>query len=714
MARSYERRLRILMALPIALGLVAVARLYQLQVLQGQDYQRQAEEALVAPRQSLPPLRGRILDRVGRVLVSDEPAHDVAIHYGILSMNPPYLSLYADHLRRHEAQWRAATDAELEAEVKSRIETMWLTLEQVSGVPLRELKRRRDGVCEAVERLRRHIWRTRHRRGLLEPFEKLRLQEEDLFHPILADVSPEVRTRLELTLAGLPFIRIQPSVRRVWSEAAEPFCHLLGRLGQVSTAAIEEDPLRDDPLACYRAGDAAGVSGVEALAEHLLRGRRGYEERFRDGKLKDRVPPADGLDVTLTLDSDWQRRISELLTEAVRKLPQATGASCVVLDVRTREVLALVSVPIYSREDIRLRYEQLRDDARRLPLLFRAVQGEYQPGSILKPVALLAGFAAGIVDPAKPVFCDGVYMPNSTKWHCWTYWRGLPGHGYLTAEEAIQHSCNVYFYDLGQRLGAGRLTEFLRLFVQGRETGTEPAGGTGLIEERSGLIPTLDWMLSQRSRPFRPADGRNYAIGQGEILLTPLQAANLYATIATGWFQAPVLRSRESGPQPRIPIAGVSDSAWQLVRRGLYRCVNEPGGTAYNYARLDHLEICGKTGSAQCAPRVVARRYTFRNPAGASEHTVVAPSLEAACEQLGLPLDTRPYKSEVVERFPPKDAETGKTPTHAWFAGFAPYRQPKVALAVLIEYGGGGGHAAGPVAREIFQMLLDDPSGHLR
>ncbi len=602
MARTFERRLRVLMALPILFGLAVVLRLYQLQVLQGRDYQQQAEDALVAPRQFLPPLRGRILDRQGNILVSDEPAHDATIHYGLLSMNPAYLSLVAEHVRRQEPAWRAASESELHAEVSSRIAALWLTLEQVSGVPLKDLSHRRDAVCEAVERLRRHIGQTRQRQGLLEPFEKLRLQEEDLFHPILGDISPEVRTRLEMELSGLPFIRIEPSVRRVWSDSAEPLCHLLGRLGQVSMSLIEEDPLRDDPLACYRAGDAAGISGIEALAENMLRGKRGCEDHFRDGALKQRAHPIDGLDVQLTIDVDIQRRIADLLTAAVAQIPTATGASCVVLDVETREVLALVSIPTYSREDLRLRYEKLRDDTRRLPLLFRAVQAEYQPGSILKPAALLAGFAAQVVDPAQPVFCDGVYMPNSTKWHCWTFWRGMPGHGYLNAEEAIQHSCNVYFYDLGQRLGAKRLTDFLSLFVQGRVAGGPPSVGTGLIEERPGLIPTLDWMTSRRHRPSRPADGRNYAIGQGEIQITPLQAANLFATIATGRYQSPTLVSNAGCERPTVRIDGIPESAWQLVRRGLYRCVNEPGGTAYNYARMDDLEVCGKTGRAQCAP----------------------------------------------------------------------------------------------------------------
>lgn len=710
----FERRLKIFLAFPILCGLIIAGRLVHLQIVRGAEYAQLAEDALVSPRQYLPPLRGRILERYGSVVVSDEPAHDVTVHYGILSMSRPYLLLLADHFRKQNPHWRTLTDQAVEAEVERRIQDMWLTLERVSGVPLGQLRQRRDALCDSVERLRHHIWRLRHERGLGEPLQKLRLQEEDLFHPVLSDITPEVRTRVELALSDIPFVRVEPSVRRVWAEDTESLCHLLGRLGQASAEAINDDPLREDSLACYRAGDQVGLSGVEALGEQMLRGKRGFEEKYRDGKPKELVPPIDGLDVQLTIDLELQRRVAELLAQAVSDSPPATGASCVIIDVESREILAMVSLPTFDRERLRNRFESLRDDAKGLPLLFRAVQAEYQPGSIVKPVTLLAGMAAGLADAQRTVFCDGTFIPGSTKWHCWTHWRQLPGHGAIGAEEAIQHSCNVYFYDLGQRLGAARLTEFLRLFIQGRDPQSGVPQGTGLIEERPGLIPTLGWMKTNRHRMFRPADGRNFAIGQGEMQVTPLQAANLFATIATGAFRSPTIIANDLRPRPTLPIAGAAEGDWQLTRRGLYRCVNEVGGTGYNYARMENLKICGKTGSAQCARRVVEQRFSFLGGQdGLSELSAIAATREGACELLGLAADARPYKTEVVARWPPLDPETGKSPTHAWFAGFAPYEEPRIALAIIIEYGGSGGRTAGPVAREIFQTLIDSPRGYL-
>ncbi|HVP09852.1 MAG TPA: penicillin-binding transpeptidase domain-containing protein, partial [Phycisphaerae bacterium] len=495
-------------------------------------------------------------------------------------------------------------------------------------------------------------------------------------------------------------------------------CHVLGGMGQVSAEMIRSDPKPDDWLACYRAGDEAGVTGVERLGEEMLRGKRGFEERYLDGQLKGCAAPIDGLDVQLTIDLSLQRRIEEILTEAVKGHPPSTGASCVVIDVATREVLAMVSVPTFQWSQFQQDYTALRDDAIHMPLLFRAVQAEYQPGSIVKPACLLAGFSYNLVNPAETVFCSGQLIPGTDKWHCWTHWRGMSGHGPMNAEDAIKNSCNVYFYTLGQKVNGERLTRFYRLALRGQIDDSSPQLGTGLIEERSGLIPTREWMKEQRHRGFRQADGRNYAIGQGELSITPLQAANLFATLAEGRYRAPTIIANDCHDRQPVEFKGISEEAWRLTRRGLYRCVNEEGGTAYKYARLDSVEICGKTGSAECVPRVVEQRFTFQvdQGAGSGETSIIAPTIEAACGMLNLPYGTPCVKSEAVKRYPPTVAdngEGGKVPTHAWFAGYAPYKNPKIALAVIIEYGGGGGRTAGPVAQAVFQILQESPQGYL-
>lgn len=710
----FERRLKILLCLPVFASAMILTRLFQLQVLRGDEYAQKIESAILAPPQDLPALRGRIMDRAGTVLASDEPAQDVTVHYGALSMDPAYLRLLAERLRRQEMDWRRTSEGDRVAEATRRIGRMWLTLEKASGVPLAELRRRRDAICQSIEDLRRHLWAARQRGGRDDPIDKIRLREEDQFHALIRDITPETRTRIEVDIGGLPFVRIEPSVRRVWRDDADAMCHVLGQMGTVSTAAVENDPDREDPLKAYRADDPAGLSGVERLAEKLLRGRRGYESRFLDGRTRDRVLPVDGLDIQLTIDLDLQQRIARILEEAVAQLPNSTGASCAVIAVDSREILALVSVPTFERSALRSGYAALRDDTRRMPLRFRAVSEIYQPGSILKPVALLAGFAGGAADAGQRIACSGALSPDSNSWHCWTHWRKLPGHGELNAEEALQHSCNIYFYQLGQRLGADRLTAFYRKFLGGSDDAAafSAACGTGLIEESGGLIPSFAWLQANRRRGFCVADARNYAIGQGELLISPLQAANLFATLAAGRHLEPTLIANDGRERATREFPDIRPEAWSVVRRGLYRCVNEEGGTAFKYAHMDEIRICGKTGSAQCVPRVTERRFSFESPRGGVV-SIVAATQEQALEELGLPPGTKCIGRRITRTWPPVDPLSGEVPTHAWFAGFAPYESPKIALAVLIEYGGGGGSAAGPPAKAIFHALLDSPRGYL-
>lgn len=701
----FERRVRIVLLVPILYGIMLVARLYNLQIASGDAYQQKADDALVSGRKLLPPLRGRILDRFGRPLVSDEPANDIAVHYGVLSMNDDFIEQMAVRLKRHEAAWHGRPAAEAEQEIRDRIAKMWVTLEKVSGTPLHKLRARRNGICSRVESLRRYIWKNRKEDGFDESIDKLRLREEAQFHSIIRDISPEVRAQIEVELSGLPFVRVEPSVRRVWTENADPLCHALGTLGQVNAARLESDPLADDDLAAYGPGDQAGVSGIEYLCEDMLRGKRGYIERYLDGRIKGKQAPRDGLDVQLTIDVELQREIHRIIGESVLADENITGGACVVMDVRTREVLALVSFPTFTQTQIRRQYEALRDDTRNRPLLFRAVSEEYQPGSILKPVALLAGYQSGLIDQSLVTHCDGSYIPGATNWHCWTYWKHLPGHGNVNAQEAIQHSCNIFFYTIGERIQAFRLTDFYDTFIRGPRVNGKHQSLTGLLEERDGIIPTVDYLRKRQNRDYRPADGRNYAIGQGEIQITPLQAANMFATLASGEYREPTLIANDGKKRPAQTFSGLNGNAWRTVRNGLFNCVNDAGGTAYKHARLDGLEICGKTGSAQCVARAVMTRYTF--DVDGKLRTVDAPTIEKAREILDIGRKTKCVSREILERWPHNREGKTEPPTHAWFAGFAPYGKPEIALAVILEHGGGGGQAAGPLGREIFRLLVN-------
>ncbi|MCA9256168.1 MAG: hypothetical protein KDA33_11050, partial [Phycisphaerales bacterium] len=665
----FERRLRVVLTIPVLCGLVMLARLYRLQIVERDDYRDSAAAALIAPRRYLPPLRGAILDRYGRVLVSDEPAYDLTVDYGALEANDDFVEDYALEIRRTEPDWRDADPQALRVEATDRLDAFYDRLAELSETPVDDLLVRRDQIVASVQNLRDYIWNHRPENER-KPFDDFRIREQNMQHALMRDVAPGARARIEMALRDLPFVRIEPSVRRVWHDRAQGFCHLLGRIGQVSSERIETDPRIDDSLAHYRAGDLAGVSGAELLAEESLRGVRGFEERDLDMRVVEHVDPIDGNDVRLTIDLELQQQIAGILMDAVTEDPNRTGASCVVIDTATREVIAMVSVPTYSLDTFRDDYAELRDDTRFRPLLFRAVAEEYQPGSIMKPVSLLAGFRYGLVDPSATTFCDGSYKDDSKHWHCWTYWRHLPGHGAVNAEQAIQHSCNIYFYGLGERVNAHRLTSFYSDFVLGPPQSATDHRGTGLIEERNGIIPTQDWIFERRGRGYRIADGRNYAIGQGELQITPLQAANMYATLATGRFQEPTIVANDTRERLAREIPGLRTSSLNTARRGLFRCVNEEGGTAERTAKMDNIVVCGKTGSAQCVSRAIRTAYTF-DVGGGEQRTITAPTIEAARAALPGGVDAELVKRRIVERWPPPREKEKTPPPHAWFAAYA-------------------------------------------
>jgi penicillin-binding protein 2 len=711
----FHRRLHVLLLVAVLAATALVARLYHLQILQGDDFRRLAEAALQSPPEPLQPVRGRILDRYGRTLVSDEPCYDVAIAYGALRMDPLFLSRLEQRTLMEPAVRMLPPDERSSAAhriVRERIAAMWITLARAAEMSPSDLQRRRDDISRRVEALRNYLWNIRAARGYEESLENLRLAEDEMFHPILRDVTLDVRARIELDLSDVPWLRIQPSVRRT-NDAAPSMCHLIGRIGQVSPEHMTDDPFRDEPLRRYLPGEQVGVSGVERLGEFALRGVRGVRQRDRDGHTLLYVDPQDGRDIRLTIDQDLQERITNILAEAVAGRPHATGASCVVIDVSTRQVLALVSFPIFDPRRFDTHYRQWRDDSRTRPLLFRAVSAEYPPGSVLKPLALLAGLAAGVVDPGQTIECRGRLLPDIDAWRCWTTWRNLSPHGPVAAVEALQHSCNIYFYTVGQRVGAERLTRFYRQVLQEGGGSDNPLRwSVGFIEERPGHVPDADWMTARRGRGFTIGDARNFALGQGEIQLSPLQVANLFATIADGAVRAPSILLDDPNSRPRMTIPFVTPHHWTIIRDGLYRCVNEYGGTAYHGARMDDLAVCGKTGSAQCVPRVIRRRYVFQT-ADAQTVSVAAPTLEAAREALGLPASAKPISNTIVERWPNLPESELRRLSHAWFAGYAPRHQPRVALSLIIEFGGSGGQEAAPVAREVFRALMESPEGYL-
>lgn len=722
----FERRLWWLLALLSAFALTLIVRLADLQVVNAATHAQLIEK--IAPRQIqfIRAPRGSVLDRQGRPLLSDTPCSDVTMYYRLLSGDPEYLRSLARRLRSAGEFPAGQPVDQIVPVLQQRIYDAVETIARITKKDMQELEQRRASIIARVTRIRDIVeQRSPALAGSKRSPWRPVVREENAWHTLVDNVDPKTAIALQLALGDERWVRVQPGSQRR-AIHADSLAHLLGRLGAATRERIEQDTEQDDELRALRGGDLCGVSGVELLAEHELRGTAGRIVIDPNQGVIERIDPVRGRDVRLTIDVDLQDRIYELLEAAVPTSPHPAGAAAVVIDATTREVLAAVSYPSYRFDEFRSRYSELVRDMRRMPTKARAIQVAYPPGSTCKAITAVGALTDGVLSAGSRIHCNGYLLPNNpNRFRCWIYNSDHPStHDASfpdgqTAEDAIRNSCNIYFFRAGEKLGPARLCDwFFALGLGG------PAG-TGLIEESRGTVPSAEWLNRFAGREFQRGDEWNWSIGQGEVTATPLQVANVGATIATGDWK-PVILVRDSHGMPLTASEGdlrprtFDTHVLRQVRAGMWRVVNEYGGTAYKYARLESAPrhvMCGKTGSAQAQPLVLNYRFVVEWPDGAREE-VIATTAEEALEPFG----EDPPK--IVGRFAndryPQPGEDSKLPAHAWFMGFTqpadvrPGDAPRgrvYAISVIIEFGGSGGAIAGPVARRIAELVLNGPYG---
>lgn len=498
------------------------------------------------------------------------------------------------------------------------------------------------------------------RQRLGEPRGRRRFQPVDL----VGDLARDELARVESHRYALPGVTTDVRPRRWYVEGAlAP--HLLGTLGQVREAQLATRAFAD-----YRAGEVVGQSGVEATLEAHLRGRAGgrnvvVDVAGREVELLDEVEPRPGGNAVLTLDWDLQRTAREAFARPDGARP-AAGA-VVALDPRNGDVLVLLSSPGYDPNDFvggidTATWRALSED-RRQPLHDRALSGQYPPGSTYKPVVAAAALQEELIAPDYRVFCPGHWKLGRRTYRCWK----RPGHGWMDLERALIESCDVFFYEIGRKLGIDRLAYFARGFGLGRKT------GIGLPQEKAGLVPTTAWKLARRGEAWIEGETISAAIGQGYNLATPLQLAVATATLANGGRvvtpryllqrtdrDGGIVEATSAEERGTAPIA---IAHLDRVREALVGVVQDPRGTG-RAARVPGLEVAGKTGTAQ----VVSLTHT---------------------EDLD--------EDEIRESH--RD--------HAWFTAWAPAREPEIVVVVLVEHGGHGGSAAAPVAGRILRTWWD-------
>ncbi|MCH8054121.1 MAG: hypothetical protein IH895_08685, partial [Planctomycetes bacterium] len=646
----FERRLKVVLMVFVAGWAIVALRLFQLQVVQADLYRAKAQKRLIQYEKTLEPMRGRILDRNGRVLASDEPQWAIAIHYSMLKPHhDEYDDLLAEELledskllERHarnllRLKGVTATDQNLTDDlivylrqevnarwVASEIEAFWQLLSALFPEQSREDLRTR--AADITDRIGH--WKAAYVIGEAlgeQEAAKPQIREETQCHPILTGLDRQQRidaqSRLRQRFAwlfDLGAVEVADVSKREYHQA-KCLAHVVGHQRKVTPDDIGDRPYykpdKTIDLGGYRNRDMKGESGVERMREPQLRGRRGSLTVYRDERPALRIEPVNGKDVTLTIDYALQSGIYDLLDKAVSQSSEVPGGSVVVLDIPTREVLALVSYPSYDPNTYRSDYPELSRNFHTFPLHFRAVSRQHEPGSIVKPLTIVAAHSAGLIDAQTTFDCRGRLDPNMTKFRCWVPANASESihHGLINSEQAIKGSCNVFCFYLGDLFwkqrggpeGLQRMWEWMDHFGLGDTTGID------LREERDGIAPSPHYLWVHKKRSAQLSDPRNYAIGQGEMQVTPLQAANLVATYASGLHGlVSLLKNEQHAPPTSLPV---EDSVWRIIRRGMYQVVNVTGGTATSFAKLEPSPyvLCGKSGSAQTTRWITKYRVDY-------------------------------------------------------------------------------------------------------
>jgi len=454
---------------------------------------------------------------------------------------------------------------------------------------------------------------------------------------------------IEAHQEDIPGAIIEPEHRRHYPYEGLA-SHQLGYIGKVSPSQRKKD---------QDIGLLTGQGGLEKVYDKYLRGiagRRMIQVNAAGRKVKDLgiEEPKPGTDIYLTIDLDVQKVAEDALGDR--------GGAVVAMDPNSGEILALASHPNYDpnlfpRGIAPKDWVRLMNDPSH-PLYNRAIQSVYPPGSTFKIIVSLAGLESGIIKLDDKVNCKGSIKSGKHSFRCWK--KG--GHGPISFHDALVQSCDVYFYTMGDRIGWDRIAQYAK------ELGYGSLSGILLPDEKPGLIPTTEWKRKRTKEPWYAGDTYINSIGQGFVLVSPLQACQMISAIANGGiFYRPSLlkqtRNRETGeikmiaPELKNKIA-IDPVALEEIRRALVGVVNEPGGTAHG-AQSQLAIVAGKTGSSQVVAQKVAGR---------------------------------------------KLAE--KIADHAWFVAYAPADNPKIAVAVIVEHGVHGGSAAAPVAKRVIEEYL--------
>ncbi|TQV68261.1 penicillin-binding protein 2 [Exilibacterium tricleocarpae] len=599
--RIFAYRLVVAAALVMGLSLLLVARFYNLQVTNHQDYATQSDRNRVHV-QSIPPIRGLIYDRNGVLLADNRPSYTLSI-------------------------------------VKERVADLDTTLALLQSL-VEVSPGERENFAKRLKQRRR-------------PFEavplRYRLNEEEI-------------ARIAVNEYRLEGVEVEAQLVRHYP-LGSLLAHSVGYVGRISDrelSAFDEDQYRR-----YSGTHIIGKIGLEKQYESVLLGEVGYQNvetnaRGRVLRVLEQTSPRPGKNLNLHLDIELQRA-------GFAALGDNRGA-LVAIDVASGGILAMVSTPSYDPNLFvtGISYKDYRElnESLDLPLFDRALQGQYPPGSTLKPVLGLGGLQHKVIDTEFGINDPGFYQLEGEErlYRDWTWRKKRDGHGsHVDLHMAIQQSCDTFYYDLAFRMGIDLMHQVGSEFGLGQRTGVD------IPSERAGLWPSRQWKRGARGLHWFPGDSLNVGLGQGDVLTTPLQLASMTATLAArGERRAPRLVKAVDGIDvvPGAVKGAVADSPhWDYVFNAMKDVVHSARGTAQGIGRGAKYLMAGKTGTAQVVGIKQGEDYD-------------------------------------------EDAVAERQRDHALFVGFAPYEAPAIAVAVILENAGSGSAAAAPIARNMFDAFM--------
>lgn len=672
-------RFNIINILVYLIGIILIVQLFNLQIVHGESYREQSNTRL-SRTSIIKAARGSILDRSGNELAGVKTENNIEIYKTNISddeLNKSVLNL-VELLNKYQIGYDDTFPIKInpfEFTISGDELTNWKKKYKIAEDATAEesfykFKNKYEITNDNVEEIRKII--------SIRYIITTTGYSATKSITIATNVNEEVVAQISERNSDFPGVSISTNAARTYL-AGNLAAHVIGYTGK-----IKEDEYNANKD-IYNIDDIIGKTGIEYVFEKYLKGTDGEKqvEMSVDGTITGETVAKNaiaGSDVVLTIDSNLQKVTQDSLENCINKIRSggfaqtydAQGGAAVVMNVNTGEVLATASYPTFepqwfvggiSQEN----WAYLRDDSRH-PQLNKTIQSTYEPGSTFKMVTAIAGLETGAITTKERINDTGVYRKYNMEWKCWYYTSYHRGHGYQNVTQALQHSCNYFFYETGDRMGIDNLSKYALHFGLGKKTGIE------LPNEKEGAVASRETYAKLRNGGrIGPGDVLNASIGQGDNNFTPMQIAKYISSIANGGnvVKPTIVKSilnsdgsevsRDEITQYTNEKLGYSDTddgitisqeSVNVAKEGMRMAASEAGGTAYNIFKGFNQEVAGKTGSAEAG----------------------------------------------------KD-KNGNDLVNAWFVCFAPYEKPEVAVVVMIENGGHGNYAA-EVARDVLTQYF--------